>query len=61
MMVEMDVCEQCNAEVPVDDLKESPDVSDGNLYLTCHSCRRKNNRAFQAELEESYGDEEDQT
>lgn len=56
-MIERDLCENCNLEVPVEDLKESRDPSDGNMYLHCHSCRQKHNALFQQELEESYAEE----
>lgn len=52
-----DICEQCDREVPVDDLREYPDTSDGNRYLTCHSCRQRMNQIFQEELERSYEEE----
>lgn len=58
MRVDTDLCENCEKEVPVDDLRQALDSSDGNRYLMCGACARKHAKIFEKEMQDNYDEEE---
>lgn len=58
MRVETDLCENCEKEVPVEDLREALDSSDGNRYLMCGRCARQHTKIFEKEMQDNYDEDE---
>lgn len=49
---EVDICENCGKEFPVDLLCSQLDSSDSNRYLMCPTCKSWHQKRFQQELEQ---------